>query len=90
MLLFTCQTGYITRNPSNIHKVNNVIVCHLALLGGKGLGHLKRHMVMLKDAMFNNKVILNYILILCLDYHSRLHTFHDLRARSRSDLLTVV
>ena len=68
MLLFTCQTGYITRNPSNIHKVNNVIVCHLALLGGKGLRHLKRHMV-IQDAMFNcNKVILNYIPILRLDY----------------------
>ena len=48
MLLFTRQIGYITRKPSDIHKVNNVIVCHLALLGGKGLRHLKRHKVMLK------------------------------------------
>ena len=48
MLLFTCQIGYTARNPSNIQKVNNVILCHLALLGGKGLSHLKRHMVMRK------------------------------------------
>ena len=36
MLLFKCQIGYIARNPSNIHKVDNVSVCHLALLGVKG------------------------------------------------------
>ena len=55
MLLFTCQTGYITRYPSNIHKVNNVIVCHLALLGGKGLRHLKSHMVILKMLCLTTK-----------------------------------
>ena len=55
MLLFTCETGYITRNPSNIHKVNDVIECHLALLGGRGLRHLKRHMVMLKMICLTTK-----------------------------------
>lgn len=36
---------------------------------------------------FKNRVILNYILILGLDY--RLHNFHDLKASSRSDLPSV-
>ena len=68
-LLFTCQIGYITRKPLNIHKVNNVIVHHLAILGGKELRHLKRHISgNASDAIFNNKVILNNILILDLDY----------------------
>ena len=51
-MLFTCQIGYIARNPSNIHKVNNVIVCHLALLGGKGLRHLKRHTCMVMRKIY--------------------------------------
>ena len=55
-MLFTCQIGYIARNPSNIHKVNNVIVGHLTLSGVKGFKrHLKRHMVMLNMLYLTTK-----------------------------------
>ena len=29
--------GKMRRNPSNIHKLSYDVVCHLALLGSKGL-----------------------------------------------------
>ena len=45
------------------------LCAHLAILGGKEFRHLKRHNYgNALDAIFNSKVILNYILIVDLEY----------------------